>query len=160
MGKPVGNGHPLGVVVTTQDILNRFMDKTRLFSTFGGNTVACAAGNAVLDVIEQEKLIERSSTIGDYLRSEISQLASKHALIGNVRGHGMVTGLEFVTDRVERSPATTETAHLLELMRQERVLVGSEGRDANILKLRPSLVFEREHVDVFIEALDRSLDAL
>ncbi len=160
MGKPVGNGHPLGVVVTTQDILNRFMDKTRLFSTFGGNTVACAAGNAVLDVIEQEKLIERSSTVGDYLRSEISQLASKHALIGNVRGHGMVTGLEFVTDRAERSPATTETAHLLELMRQERVLVGSEGRDANILKLRPSLVFEREHVDVFIEALDRSLDAL
>ncbi len=160
MGKPVGNGHPLGVIVTTQEILNRFMDKTRLFSTFGGNTVACAAGNAVLDVIEQENLIERSRTVGDYLRSEISQLASKHALIGNVRGHGMVTGLEFVTDRIKRSPATAETARLLELMRQERVLVGSEGRDANNFKLRPSLVFEKEHVDIFIEALDRSLDAL
>jgi len=160
MGKPVGNGHPLGVVVTTQEILNRFMDKTRLFSTFGGNTVACAAGNAVLDVIEQENLIERSRTVGDYLRSEIAQLASKHALIGNVRGHGMLTGLEFVTDRAERSPATSETARLLELMRQECVLVGSEGRDANILKLRPSLVFERDHVDVFVDALERSLDAL
>ncbi len=160
MGKPVGNGHPLGVVVTTEEYLNRFIDKTRLFSTFGGNTVACAAGNAVIDVIEQEDLIERSRLIGAYMRSEIAKLASAHALIGNIRGHGMVTGLEFVTDRNERWPATTETARLVELMRQERVLVGSEGRDANVLKLRPSLVFAEEHVDVFIAALDRSLDAL
>lgn len=160
MGKPVGNGHPLGVVVTTEEYLNLFMDKTRLFSTFGGNTVACAAGNAVMDVIEQEDLIERSRMIGEYMRSEIAKLASTHALIGSVRGHGMVTGLEFVTDRKDRSPATTETARLVELMRQERVLVGSEGRDANVLKLRPSLVFAKEHVDVFIAALDRSLDAL
>ena len=160
IGKPVGNGHPLGVVVTTQEYLNRFIDKTRLFSTFGGNTVACAAGNAVIDVIEQEDLIERSNTIGAYMRSEIAKLASTHAIIGNVRGHGMVTGLEFVTDRNERSPATTETARLVELMRRERVLVGSEGRDANVLKLRPSLIFAKEHVDVFVAALDRSLDAL
>ena len=160
MGKPVGNGHPLGVVVTTEEYLNLFIDKTRLFSTFGGNTVACAAGNAVLDVIEQEDLVARGRTVGDYLRSEIAKLASKHALIGDVRGHGMITGLEFVTDREKRSPATAATARLVELMRQERVLVGSEGRDANVLKLRPSLVFRKKHVDVFIEALDRSLDAL
>lgn len=160
VGKPVGNGHPLGVVVTTGEILNLFMDETRLFSTFGGNTVACAAGNAVLDVIEQEKLIERSRSIGDYLRSEISTLASKHELIGDVRGRGMVTGLEFVTERDARSPATQETARLLELMREQRVLVGSEGRDANILKLRPALVFGRDHVDRFIDALDHSLNSL
>ncbi len=160
MGKPVGNGHPLGVVVTTDEILNRFIDKTRLFSTFGGNTVACAAGNAVLDVIEGEDLVARSREIGDYLRSEIERLAEKHELIGNVRGHGMVTGLEFVTDRVERIPATVETAALLEVMRKNGVLVGSEGHDSNILKLRPSLVFEPEHVDVFIDALDRSLESI
>lgn len=160
MGKPVGNGHPLGVVVTTEENLNAFIDKTRLFSTFGGNTVACAAGNAVLDVIEQEELIERGTTIGNYMRSEIKKLELKHELIGNVRGHGMVSGLEFVTDREQRTPATRETARLLELMRQERVLVGSEGRDANVLKLRPSLVFRKRHVDVFVDALDRSLDAL
>ena len=160
MGKPVGNGHPLGVVVTTDEILNRFIDKTRLFSTFGGNTVACAAGNAVLDVVERENLIERSRGIGDYMRSEIRQLAEKHDLIGNVRGYGMVTGLEFVTDRVARTPATTQTETLLEVMRQNGVLVGSEGRDTNILKLRPSLIFRREHVDIFINALDRSLAAL
>ena len=114
----------------------------------------------MLDVIEQEDLVARGRTVGDYLRSEIAKLASKHALIGDVRGHGMITGLEFVTDREKRSPATAATARLVELMRQERVLVGSEGRDANVLKLRPSLVFRKKHVDVFIEALDRSLDAL
>jgi 4-aminobutyrate aminotransferase-like enzyme len=160
MGKPVGNGHPLGVVVTTTEILNLFIDKTRLFSTFGGNTVACAAGNAVLDVIEQEDLIEQGKATGDYLRNGISKLASKHALIGDIRGHGMVSGLEFVTDRRKRIPATEETARLLEKMRDERVLVGSEGRDANVLKLRPSLIFRKKHVDVFIDALDRSLDSL
>ncbi len=160
MGKPVGNGHPLGVVVTTEDNLNRFIDATRLFSTFGGNTVACAAGNAVLDVIEQNDLIEHSRTIGDYLRSEIRSLASKHELIGDVRGHGMVTGLEFVNDHDERSPATRETAKLLELMRDQQVLIGSEGRDANVLKLRPPLVFHEKHVDEFIAALDRCLSAI
>ena len=160
MGKPVGNGHPLGVIVTTDEILNQFIDKTRLFSTFGGNTVACAAGNAVLDVIEGENLIERGKDIGNHMRGEIRKLGAKHGLIGDVRGNGMVTGLEFVTDRATRTPATAETAQLLEVMRQNGVLVGSEGRDANILKLRPSLVFVREHVDVFIDALDRSLAAV
>lgn len=160
MGKPAGNGHPLGVIVTTDEILNLFIDTTRLFSTFGGNTVACAAGNAVLDVIEQEDLIEHGKIIGAYLRDEIARLASKHDLIGDVRGHGMVTGLEFVTDRKARSPATEETARLLELMREQHVLVGSEGRDANILKLRPALVFRHEHVDRFISALDNSLESL
>ena len=160
MGQPVGNGHPLGVVVTTDEILNRFIDKTRLFSTFGGNTVACAAGNAVLDVIEDEDLVARSKEIGDYLRVQILGLAAKHDLIGNVRGHGMVTGLEFVRDRSERTPATAETARLLEIIRDNGVLVGSEGRDANVLKLRPALIFGKDHVDIFIEALDKSLAAI
>jgi 4-aminobutyrate aminotransferase-like enzyme/Ser/Thr protein kinase RdoA (MazF antagonist) len=160
MGKPVGNGHPLGVVATTDEILNLFIDSTRLFSTFGGNTVACAAGNAVLDVIEQEHLIEHGRIIGNYMREAIARLAAKHDLIGDVRGHGMVSGVEFVSDRRARVPATTETARLLELIRQRRVLVGSEGRDANILKLRPALIFSREHVDRFIDALDQSLAAL
>ncbi|MCP5090123.1 MAG: aminotransferase class III-fold pyridoxal phosphate-dependent enzyme [Gammaproteobacteria bacterium] len=160
MGKPVGNGHPLGVVVTTDEILNRFIDETRLFSTFGGNTVACAAGNAVLDVIKRDELIENGRLVGDYMRRKIGKLAARHDLIGDVRGRGMVTGLEFVTDRNERTPATDETARLLELMRKRYVLVGSEGRDANILKLRPSLIFRNKHVDLFIDALDHSLDFL
>ena len=157
LGKPVGNGFPLGVVVTTDAILNRFMDQTRLFSTFGGNAVACAAGNAVIDVIENEALIEQGREVGDYLRACLSNLADTHALIGDVRGVGMVSGVEFVSDRETRKPATAETARLLERMREQRVLVGSDGRNANILKLRPALVCRQSHVDQFVAALDRSL---
>ena len=160
LGKPVGNGHPLGVVVTSETILNAFIDAIRLFSTFGGNTVACAAGNAVLDVIEREDLIAQGRETGAYLRESLNSLAESQPLIGDIRGHGMLAGLEFVTDRDSRAPATAETARVLELMRERRVLVGSEGRDSNILKLRPSLVFERRHVDQFVEALDGTLTAL
>ena len=160
MGKPVGNGHPLGVVVTRSEILERFTEKTGLFSTFGGNTVACAAGNAVLDVIERDDLIENGRIVGDYLRDRLRELAETQKLIGNVRGSGMLIGLEFVTDRKARTPATEETARLLELMRQRRVLVGNEGRDGNILKLRPSLIFRQDHADLFIDALDGALSEL
>ena len=157
MGKPVGNGHPLGVIVTRAEILERFTEKTGLFSTFGGNTVACAAGNAVLDVIERDDLIEHGRVVGDYLRERLRELGETRALIGNVRGTGMLTGLEFVADREARTPAIEETAHLLELMRQRHVLVGNEGRDGNILKLRPSLIFQHEHVDLLVSALDDAL---
>lgn len=160
LGKPVGNGHPLGVVITSQARLNEFIDRTRLFSTFGGNPVACAAGLAVLDVIEREQLIEHGVEVGDYLRAQLRELAARHELIGDVRGRGMLGGLEFVSDRKARAPATRETARLLELMRERRVLVGKEGRDGNILKLRPALVFERDHVDLFVAALDDALNTL
>jgi 4-aminobutyrate aminotransferase-like enzyme len=160
MGKPVGNGFPLGVVVTTKAILNEFIDKTHLFSTFGGNPVACAAGLAVLDVIERDDLIEHGVAVGNYLRDQIRELAKTQALIGDVRGHGMLAGVEFVSNRDTRTPATREVALLLELMRERRVLVGSEGRDSNILKLRPSLVFQRDNVDTFVSALESSLRAL
>jgi len=160
MGKPVGNGHPLGVIVTRTEILERFTEKTGLFSTFGGNTVACAAGNAVLDVIERDELIKNGRVVGAYFRSRLRDLMETHALIGDVRGNGMLTGIEFVTDRDARTPATEETVRLLELMRQRHVLVGNEGRDGNILKLRPPLVFRHEHVDLFVDALDAALSEL
>ena len=160
MGKPAGNGHPLGVIVTSKELMNDFMGSVSLFSTFGGNTVACAAGNAVLDVIERESLIENGIEVGDYLRRRLRELAASQQLIGNVRGRGMLTGLEFVTDRELRTPATQETERLLEFMRRRQILVGKEGRDHNILKLRPPLVFDRTHVDLFINALDESLSEL
>ena len=160
MGKPAANGHPFGVVVTSSDILNEFIDKTSFFSTFGGNTVSCAAANAVLDVIERDRLIESGIEIGDYLREQLRALAGTQPLIGDVRGHGMLVGLEFVTDRESREPATKEVFALLELMRQRQVLIGREGGFENILKLRPALVFEKKHVDLMISALDDSLNQL
>jgi 4-aminobutyrate aminotransferase-like enzyme/Ser/Thr protein kinase RdoA (MazF antagonist) len=160
MGKPVANGHPLGVVVTTSEILNAFIDSVAPFSTFGGNTVACAAGNAVLDVIERDGLIEHGVEVGDYLRDRLRLLADSQPLIGDVRGIGMLTGLELVTDRSLRSPATKETRMLLELMREQKILVGEEGRDSNILKLRPPLILEKKHADMLVDGLDVCLNRL
>jgi len=160
MGKPAGNGHPLGVVVASSELLDSFVKHTGFFSTFGGNPVACAAGNSVLDVIERDNLIENARKVGDYLREQLRELATTQRLIGDVRGHGMLVGLELVTDRESRTPATEETKRILELMRERQVLVGKEGRFNNVLKLRPPLILQRSHVDQFVAALDASLSAI
>jgi 4-aminobutyrate aminotransferase-like enzyme len=157
IGKPVGNGQPLGVVVTRREILDSFMEQKELFSTFGGNPVSCAAGLAVLDVIENEGLVANSASVGRYLKDSLVQLAQTQRLIGDVRGSGLLVGLELVSDRDQKAPAAGETALLVELMREAGVLVGSSGRQQNVLKLRPPLIVRRQHVDIFIEALDSSL---
>jgi 4-aminobutyrate aminotransferase-like enzyme len=158
IGKPVGNGQPLGVVVTRREILDGFMEQTELFSTFGGNPVSCAAGLAVLDVIENEGLVANSAVVGQYLKDSLIRLAEKQRLIGDVRGSGLLVALELVSDRKHKTPAAGETALLVELMREAGVLVGTEGWHRSALKLRPPLIASPRHVDLFIEALDSSLD--
>jgi 4-aminobutyrate aminotransferase-like enzyme/Ser/Thr protein kinase RdoA (MazF antagonist) len=160
MGKPVGSGYPLGVIVTKPRILDAFVEETGLFSTFGGNPVACAAGMAVLDVIDNQGLVSNARLTGDYLREGIRELMPRHAWIGDVRGRGLLIGVELVRDRTSLEPANVETKRVLDLMLQYGVLVGSEGSLDNVLKIRPPLVFRREHADILIEALDRSLAAL
>ena len=160
MGKPIGNGYPLGVIVTRPEILHPFSEETGLFSTFGGNPVACAAGMAALDVIENEGLMRNAQQTGDYLRESIREMMARHTLIGDVRGRGLLAGVELVRDQTTREPAGEETKRLLNLMAQSGVLVGREGRHGNVIKIRPPLVFGREHVDILVEALDRSLAAL
>ncbi|RWK43679.1 aminotransferase class III-fold pyridoxal phosphate-dependent enzyme [Mesorhizobium sp.] len=157
MGKPVGNGHPLGVVILGSALIKRFLNGTYplLFSTFGGNTVACAAGMAVLDVIERENLIDRSAVIGDYLRQELRRLAERHAIIGDIRGLGMMTGVELVTDRLTKEPAVKQTDRLVEDMLARNILIGKGT--SNTLKLRPPLIWSRNEVDIFISAFDGSL---
>ena len=160
MGKPVGNGHPLGVVILNKTLLDQIYDHIGLFSTFGGNTVSCAAGMAVLDVIERENLIHKGNQVGDYFRAQLLNLADRQPLIGDVRGRGMLIGLEFVSDRATKSPATVKTAELLEIMKDNHVLIGSEGPFKNILKMRPSFAWNFEDVEFFIAALDKSLSEL
>ena len=161
LGKPVGNGYPLGIVVTSREILDAFVKETELFSTFGGNPVACAAGMAVLDVIENENLISNASVTGEYLRRGIRSLMKKHTIIGDVRGKGMLAGIELVRDRKTLEPADTETDRLLDLLKENGVFVGSEGPPYfNVLKIRPPLIFKPEHADILIDALDRSFEAL
>ncbi|MCH8984637.1 MAG: aminotransferase class III-fold pyridoxal phosphate-dependent enzyme, partial [Acidobacteria bacterium] len=157
IGKPAGNGQPLGVVVTRREILDGFMEQTELFSTFGGNPVSCAAGLAVLDVIESEGLVANSAAVGQYLKDSLVRLAETQNLIGDVRGSGLLVGLELVSDRDNKMPAARETALLVELMREAGVLVGTAGRQRNTLKLRPPLIARPQHVDTFIKALDSSL---
>ncbi|MEH6606266.1 MAG: aminotransferase class III-fold pyridoxal phosphate-dependent enzyme [Pseudomonadales bacterium] len=160
MGKPVGNAHPLGVIILSSKMMLQFLNGSSpmLFSTFGGNSVACAAGMAVLDVIEREGLIEKSNRVGDYLRAELSKLAEKHSIIGDIRGRGILTGVEFVSCRKAKTPASAETDVLIEAMLARRVMVG-KGAD-NVLKLRPSMAWDETEVDFFIAALSDSLEAI
>lgn len=160
MGKPVGNGFPLGVIATTPEILNAFVGHVGLFSTFGGNPVACAAGTAVLDVIENEDLVTNAKETGDYLRAGIRSLMDRYEIIGDVRGRGLLTGVDLVQDRETKEPATEATKRLLDLMRDNGVLIGKGDVGGNVLKIRPPLAFKKPHADILVEALDKSLAAL
>ncbi|TIW97648.1 MAG: aminotransferase class III-fold pyridoxal phosphate-dependent enzyme [Mesorhizobium sp.] len=157
MGKPVGNGHPLGVVILSSELMKRFLNGTYplLFSTFGGNTVACAAGMAVLDVLEREDLIKRAAATGEYLRQELGCLAEQYPVIGDVRGLGLMTGVELVTDRMTKEPAVTQTERLIDDMLARNILIGKST--PNTLKLRPPLIWSRDEVDIFVSAFDDSL---
>ena len=147
----------IGVVVTTPEILEAFLAEYAFFSTFGGNNVSCAAGLAVLDVIEREGLVENSRIVGEYLKTGLKGLMRKHDLIGDVRGTGLAIGVELVTDRKTLAPAAAETKRLLNLVRDEGVLVGSEGILGNVLKIRPPIVFSKEHAEIAVAAMDRAL---
>jgi 4-aminobutyrate aminotransferase-like enzyme len=160
IGKPAGNGHPVGVVITRPEILDHFIEQSAFFSTFGGNNVSCAAGLAVLDVLETEDLLANATAIGAYFKAGLQALAAKHDIIGIVRGTGLALGVELVIDRNSRAPAAKQTSQLINGLRDEGVLAGSEGIHGNIVKLRPPLVFRREHVDQAVLAFERSLSAL
>jgi 4-aminobutyrate aminotransferase-like enzyme len=151
LGKPVGNGYPLGVVITRRSILEKFQRDTGFFSTFGGNPVAGAAGLAVLDVLQQEQLVDNARTTGNYFIEKLRDLATKYDVVRDVRGCGLMIGVE-VTDR-------TLTKHLVNSLRDRGVLIGSEGPMGNVLKLRPPMPFRPEHVDFVMDALTAVLSA-
>lgn len=160
LGKPVGDGFPLGVVVTTAPILEAFSRATGLFSTFGGNPVACAAGLAVLDVLERENLLENARVTGCHLKSGLKDLMARHEMIGDVRGHGFVTGVEIVRDRDTKEPDPERMAEVQNRMRELGVLVGREGRYDNVFKIRPPMVFSRGNADTLITAMDQAMSEL
>ncbi|WP_158742876.1 aspartate aminotransferase family protein [Acidisphaera sp. L21] len=157
MGKPMGNGHPVAAMVARPEYLESFGQRSRYFNTFGGNPVSCAVGMAVLDVIENEGLIENARTTGDYMRAGLRDLMERHEVIGDVRGAGLFVGLELVTDRARRTPATVATGKLVNALRERRILISAAGPHANVLKIRPPLVFEPEHADRFIAAIAECL---
>ena len=157
IGKPAGNGHPIGIVITRPEIYEAFIRDTAFFSTFGGNNVSCAAGMAVLDVIENERLVQNATTVGAYFKAGLQRLMARHDLIGCVRGTGLALSIELVTDRATKAPATAQTKRLMNLMRDQGVLTGNEGAHGNIIKIRPPIVFGRDHADIAVQAFDAAL---
>jgi 4-aminobutyrate aminotransferase-like enzyme len=160
MGKLMGNGHPVGGVVANSDLVDRFGLAATYFNTFGGNPVSAAAGMAVLDVIEQENLLANAREVGAYVRAGLERLMAKYSIVGNVRGCGLFFGLELVTDRATKSPATHEAKRLANMMRERGILMSRIGRYDNIMKMRPPMVFAKEHADLLLATLDDALTAL
>ncbi|MDH6266080.1 4-aminobutyrate aminotransferase-like enzyme [Rhizobium sp. SG_E_25_P2] len=160
LGKPMGNGHPIGGVVASSDTLNAFRKAFRYFNTFGGNPVSCAAASAVLDVLTDELLMENARVVGEYARDGLSRLAEKHDLIGNVRGSGLFFGAELVLDQKTREPATNLATTVINEMRQRGVLMGKLGIHQNATKIRPPMPFSQDNADLMLQTLDDVLAGL
>jgi 4-aminobutyrate aminotransferase-like enzyme/Ser/Thr protein kinase RdoA (MazF antagonist) len=160
LGKPMGNGHPIAAAVMRRDIADRFARVQEFFSTFGGNPVACAAGLAVLDVLEEEDLMRHAAEVGAHLQARLRTLSERHQLIGDVRGRGLLIGVELVRDRSTKSPAKREADEVMNGMRERGVLIGSSGPGSNVLKIRPPLVVSTRDADLIAGTLDETLASL
>jgi len=160
MGKPMANGHPVSGVVARRELATEFAAKVMYFNTFGGNPVSCAAANAVLDVIENERLQDNAREVGAYALAGLDQLAAKHDVIGDVRGRGLFFGAELVTDRRSKSPATAETKRVVNAMRDRGILLSRIGVHDNVLKIRPPMPFSKENADLLLSTLDDVLRTL
>ena len=157
LGKPIGNGHPIAAVVTTAEIARRFAQGPEFFSTFGGSTLSCRIGREVLQIVDDEGLQQNAARMGKRLLDGLRALQTRHDCIGQVRGIGLFTGVDLVTDRETRAPATAIADHAINRLRDMRILIGREGPADNILKIRPPLTIDADGVDRICRALDRAL---
>jgi 4-aminobutyrate aminotransferase-like enzyme len=157
LGKPIGNGYPLGAVVTTPEIAASFDNGMEFFSTFGGSTVSCAVGLTVLDVVFDERLQAHAREVGDHLLGRLRSLPDRSALVGDVRGSGLFIGVELVRDHDTLEPAAAEASDVVNRLREEGILIGTDGPYHNVLKIRPPMPFTKEDADVLASALDTAL---
>ncbi|MGC6453133.1 MAG: aminotransferase class III-fold pyridoxal phosphate-dependent enzyme [Candidatus Puniceispirillaceae bacterium] len=157
LGKPVGNGHPLGVVVTTAQIAGSFANGMEFFSTFGGTTLACAIGAEVLAIVDDEGLQANAAAMGDRLLTGLRALQERFDIIGDVRGRGLFIGVELVTDRTSKAPATTLAGYVSDRMRDHRILIGTDGPYDNVLKIRPPLTIGAVDCDLLLDVLGEVL---
>jgi alanine-glyoxylate transaminase / (R)-3-amino-2-methylpropionate-pyruvate transaminase len=157
MAKGIGNGAPLAAVTTRREIAEALTSRTH-FNTFGGNPVSMAAGLAVLDVIDEEGLQENARRVGTRFLRGLRQLQERHPLVGEVRGLGLMLGVQLVADAASRSPATTQTLEVLEAAREMGVLLGKGGLDGNVLRIKPPLCITADDADFALDVLDRALE--
>lgn len=157
MAKGIGNGAPLGACVTRAEIAANMKRKLH-FNTFGGNPVSAISGLAVLEIIDEEQIQQRASDIGAYLRGKIEALQDKHTLIGDVRGMGLMLGVELVQDRESKAPASAETAEVFELAKDRGLLMGKGGLFGNVLRIKPPMCLTRDDCDFLADCLDECFE--
>ncbi len=153
MAKGIGNGVPLAAVVTTPQIAS-VLAKRIHFNTFGGNPVVCAQGKAVLEVIERENLQANALQVGNHILAGLEKLQRKHTLIGDVRGRGLMIGVELVKDRQTKEPAKPECARVLELAREMGMLIGKGGLWGQTIRIKPPFCLTLADADFLLEVLD------
>jgi len=157
LGKPMGNGHPMAAVVTTREIADAFANGMEYFNSFGGNPVSGAVGLSVLDVIEDEGLQDKARVTGNALQERLRDMARRNPLIGDVRGRGMFIGIELVLDRQTLEPATEAADRVVNLLREDGVLLSTDGPYDNVLKLKPPLAFGATEAGYFCHKLEEAL---
>lgn len=159
LAKGLGNGLPLGAVVTTPEIASVLARRLH-FNTFGGNPVCSAGGHAVLRVLEKEKRQQHCVEVGGYMLQRLRALQEKHDIIGDVRGRGLMIGVELVRDRQTKEPAKEETADLYEKMRDLGVLVGKGGFYGNVFRIKPPMCFTKEDADFLLDVMDYTMSKM
>ena len=157
LGKPIGNGHPLGAVVTTKAIARAFDNGMEYFNTFGGNPVSCAIGMEVLKVVKEEQLQENARKTGEFLKDGLNQLAEKYPVIGDVRGHGLFLGFELIEEGSELQPAPEKASYLANRMKSYGILMSTDGFYHNVIKIKPPVIFNRENAGFLLETLEKVL---
>ena len=155
IGKPIGNGHPLAAVVCTQKVADAFANGMEYFNTFGGNPVSCAIGLEVLRVVKEERLQENALLAGDYLKEELLNLQKTYPIIGDVRGQGLFIGFELVDQN--KNPLPDQASYLADRMKDLGVLMSTDGKDHNVLKIKPPMVFSMDNAKELIFRLNSVL---
>ncbi|XP_012577793.1 PREDICTED: 5-phosphohydroxy-L-lysine phospho-lyase isoform X2 [Condylura cristata] len=158
MGKSIGNGHPVACVATTQAVAMAFeATGIEYFNTFGGNPVSCAVGLAVLDVLEKEQLQAHAANVGSFLMELLGQQKAKHPIIGDIRGVGLFIGVDLIKDKAMRTPATEEAAYLVSRLKENFILLSTDGPGRNVLKFKPPMCFSLDNARQVVAKLDNVL---
>ena len=159
MAKGIGNGAPLGAMTTTEAI-SEVMTKRIHFNTFGGNPISMTQGLATLEVIEEENIQQNALEVGAYLKDRLLELQDKHTVIGEVRGMGLMLGVELVTDRKTKEPAKAQAADVMERCKELGLIIGKGGLYGNTLRIKPPMCITKDDADFMIECLDVVLGEL
>ena len=154
LGKSIGNGHPLSMVITNKKIADKFNNGMEYFNSFGGNPVSCAIGHEVLNVIKEERLQQNAHKVGTLLKKMLTELKHRYSIIGDVRGEGLFLGVELIKDKKTLDPEKDKTHYLVNQMKKKGVLLSADGPDHNVIKIKPPLVFNKDNATFLVETMD------